>query len=202
MIVDRATNTPDEKALVARCIAGEEDACSELFHRYYKPLMTICLRYAKDTDAAKDILQDGFVRIFGGLGSYTGTGSFLGWMKRVMVHTAINQYKATHHDRSNVRIEEAGVEGSVLHDIANEDVFARMGLNELLGLVQDLSPTYRTVFNLRVMEGWTHEEIAKELGIGVGTSKSNLNRARASLMRTLMERDPSLFAQRTDHGDH
>jgi len=163
--------------------------------------MLICLRYAKDTEVAKDILQDGFVRIYGGLASYTGSGSLIGWMKRVMVHTAINHYKANHHARSNMRMDDVDPDGSRLPGIDHDEVFARMSMNELLHVVQGLPPAYRTVFNLRVMEGWSHEGIARELGISVGTSKSNLNRARVSLMRTLNERDPSLFTKRTDHGN-
>lgn len=158
------------------------------------------MRYAKNTESAQDILQDGYMRIFNGLASYTGSGSFTGWLKRVMVTTAINHYKADRHERAAMRLDDVDPDGSHLQGIDQDQVFSRLSMNELLRIVQDLPPAYRTVFNLRVMDGWTHAEIATELGITVGTSKSNVSRARAILINSLKALDPSLFAQRTDRG--
>lgn len=182
--------------LIERCLRGESIACSQLFKRYYGQLMPICLRYARNGDEAKDMMQDGFARIFTKLSTYSGKGHFIGWMKRVILNTAINQYRASVDERSNVRLDDITHGPALTAEGSGELVTSSLGVNELLGLVQQLPPAYRMVFNLRVIEGWSHEEIAKELGISVGTSKSNLARARAKLMEQVIERDPSRGAKR------
>lgn len=182
--------------LIKRCLRGESVACSELFKKYYGKLMPICMRYARSSDEAKDMMQDGFTRIFSKLSSYSGKGHFIGWMKRVMLNTAINHYRASVDERSHIRLDDIAY-GPALSDVeAGDLVTSSLGVNELLGLVQELPPAYRMVFNLRVVEGWSHEEIAKELGISVGTSKSNLARARMKLMQRIIEQDPSLASKR------
>ncbi|MBL7952370.1 MAG: RNA polymerase sigma factor [Flavobacteriales bacterium] len=185
-----------DAALIKRCLEGDSAACSQLFKRYYGQLMPICMRYARSNDEAKDMMQDGFARIFAKLGTYSGKGHFIGWMKRVILNTAINHYRAAAEDRLNVRLDDITHGPALEADGSGELVTSALGVNELLSLVQELPPAYRMVFNLRVMEGWTHEEIAAELGISVGTSKSNLARARAKLMEQVVERDPSLAAKR------
>jgi RNA polymerase sigma-70 factor (ECF subfamily) len=185
-----------DAALIEGCLRGEDLACSQLFKKYYGQLMPICMRYARNGDEAKDMMQDGFTRIFAKLSTYTGKGHFIGWMKRVILNTAINHYRAAAEERSNVRLDDISYGPALAAEGAGDLVTSSLGVNELLGLVQQLPPAYRMVFNLRVIEGWTHEEIAKELGISVGTSKSNLARARAKLMEQVIERDPSLASKR------
>lgn len=182
--------------LIDRCLRGESSACSQLFKRYYGQLMPICLRYARNSEEAKDMMQDGFTRIFSKLGTYTGKGHFIGWMKRVVLNSAINHYRAAAAERTNVRLDDITHGTALTAEGSGDLVVSSLGVNELLELVQQLPPAYRMVFNLRVIEGWTHEEIAKELGISVGTSKSNLARARAKLMEQVIERDPSLASKR------
>ncbi len=186
--------------LVKRCLDGEEAACAELFHRYYGQLMPICMRYASDEDDAKDILQEGFVRIFGRLRSFNGSGHFIGWLKRVMVNTAINHYRTTTKERLNARYDEKPDFYRVVAPEEVEDHLSEVSVHDILALVQRLTPAYRMVFNLFVMEGWGHEQIAKELGISVGTSKSNLNRARAQLKEWLSvwQKEPTY---RMQHGN-
>lgn len=191
-----AVNDPVDAGLIARAVRGDQAACSLLYRRHYAMLMPICMRYAKDGDEAKDILQEGFVRIFSNLVAFSGRGAFIGWLKRVMINTAINHYHAQLRDRSVLRIEHLDQEDGQFGSLAHEDVFSKFSVSELLELVQGLSPIYRMVFNLRVIEGWSHEEIAKEMGISVTTSKSNLHRARANLMNRLVKRDPSLLNKR------
>jgi RNA polymerase sigma-70 factor (ECF subfamily) len=185
---ENTANDPVDVGLIARAVRGDQAACSLLYRRHYAMLMPICMRYAKDGDEAKDILQEGFVRIFSNLAAFSGKGAFLGWLKRVMINTAIN--------RSVLRIEHLDQEDVQFGSLAHEDVFSKFSVNELLDLVRGLSPIYRMVFNLRVIEGWSHEEIAKEMGISVATSKSNLHRARANLMNRLVRHDPCLINQR------
>lgn len=182
--------------LIERCLRGEGMACSQLFKRYYSQLMPICMRYARGNDEAKDMMQEGFARIFAKLGSYSGKGHFIGWMKRVILNTAINHYRAAADERTHVRLDDLTHGPALAADGSGDLVTSSLGVNELLGLVQQLPPAYRMVFNLRVIEGWTHEEIARELKISVGTSKSNLARARAKLMEQVIERDPSMASKR------
>lgn len=189
-----STSTPEDAAhradlnLIARCLKGEAAACSELYHRYYRQVMPICLRYARGTEEAKDILQDSFSRAFSRLHSYSGTGAFIGWLKRVTLNTAINHYHANAEQRSTMRIEDLSPNAEATIDPAGDQSLARLGAEELLELVRALPPAYRMAFNLRVVEGWSHDEIARELGISVGASKSNLSRARAKLMEQISNR--------------
>lgn len=194
-----ATFSSADALLVKRCVDGEQAACKELFERYYGQLMPICMRYASDADDAKDILQEGFMRIFSRLGSFTGTGHFIGWLKRVMVNTAINHYHTTAKDRSNARYDEKPDYYGTVGEEEVEDRLGDISVDEILVLVQRLTPGYRVVFNLFIMEGWSHEQIANELRISVGSSKSNLNRARAQLKAWLLEwhKEPTY---RTGHG--
>jgi len=186
-------------ALIGRCLEGEEAACSELYHRYYRYVMPICMRYARRTEEAKDILQDSYTRAFSKLHSYTGKGPFIGWLKRVTLNTAINHYHANADERSNVRIDDLAPHSPEMTDQHGDQALARLGAEELLALVRGLPPAYRMVFNLRVVEGWSHEEIARELGISIGASKSNLSRARGKLMEQVMAREAPITATRMEH---
>lgn len=188
-----------DRALIARCLNGEAPACSELYHLYYRQVMPICMRYARRTEEAKDILQDSFTRAFTKLHSYTGKGPFIGWLKRVTLNTAINHYHATSDERTNVRIDDLAPHAAATADPHGEQALASLGAEELLALVRGLPPAYRMVFNLRVIEGWSHEEIARELGISIGASKSNLSRARAKLMEQVIGRETPLTAKRMEH---
>ena len=190
-----------DPALIARCLNGEAAACSELYHRYYRQVMPICLRYARGTEEAKDILQDSFTRAFSHLHSFTGKGSFIGWLKRVTLNTAINHYHATAAHRSTVRIEDLAPHSPVTVDPNGDQALAHLGAEELLELVRALPPAYRMVFNLRVVEGWSHDEIARELGISIGASKSNLSRARAKLMEQLTVPGATTAGKRAYHED-
>lgn len=194
-----AAFSSSDALLVKRCMDGEEAACNQLFERYYGQLMPICLRYASDADDAKDILQEGFMRIFARLGSFTGSGHFIGWLKRVMVNTAINHYHTRSKDRSNARYDQKPDYYSGLGEEAVDDHFGDIGVDDILALVQRLTPGYRMVFNLFIMEGWSHEQIGNELGISTGTSKSNLNRARAQLKQWIVDRQKET-THHTGHG--
>ena len=188
-----------DRALIARCLDGEAAACSELYPLYYRQVMPICMRYARRTEEAKDILQDSFTRAFTKLYSWTGKGPFIGWLKRVTLNTAINHYHATSDERSNVRIDDLAPHSAATADPSGEQALASLGAEELLALVRGLPPAYRMVFNLRVIEGWSHEEIARELGISIGASKSNLSRARAKLMEQVIGREAQHTAKRMEH---
>ena len=129
-------------------------------------------------DDAKDILQDGFVKVFKHIGTFQGKGSFEGWVRRIMVHTSIEHYRRNSR-YFMVDIEEAGdMEFAA-------DVLSVLSKNEILKLISELPAGYRTVFNLYVVEGYSHQEIADILGISEGTSKSQLSRAKKILQEKL-----------------
>jgi RNA polymerase sigma-70 factor (ECF subfamily) len=165
----------NEADLLEGCIKGERKMQQELFDRFAPKMYGVCLRYAGNTEEAEDILQEGFIKIFKKIGSYRGEGSFEGWIRRIFVNTAIEHFRRKTYLQPITEKEESTVEGTyltVLDNLAEKDI---------IGLVQQLSPGYRTVFNMYVVEGYTHKQIAEILGISEGTSKSQLSRAKLIL---------------------
>lgn len=157
----------------------------ELYDRFASKMYGVCLRYAGNVEEAEDILQDGFIKVFNKINSYRGEGSFEGWIRRIFVNTAIEHFRKKTYLQPITETEENTVEGkylSVLDSLAEKDI---------VQLIQQLSPGYRTVFNMYVVEGYTHKQIAEMLGISEGTSKSQLSRAKLILqdmVKTLIER--------------
>lgn len=151
-----------------------------LYRHFYNYALTICLRYAASRDEAREILNDAFVKIFSRIDRYTGQGAFKIWLGRVVVNTAIDRYRALCRERvAEPPDETAPVDcsPSVLDYLYHED---------LIQLVQQLPPSYRLAFNLHVVEGYTHDEIAEMLNIQVGTSKTNLMKAKEKLKRLIL----------------
>ncbi len=147
----------------------------ELYQRYAPKMFGVCLRYAGTTDEAEDVLQEGFIKIFKKISSFRGEGSFEGWIRRIFVNTAIEHFRRKTYLQPITEKEEVQVETqylSVLDNLAEKDI---------INLVQQLSPGYRTVFNMYVVEGYTHKQIGDILGISEGTSKSQLSRAKIIL---------------------
>ena len=164
-----------EDDLIAGCIQGDRKMQYELYHRFGPKMFGVCLRYAGNTDEAEDVLQEGFIKIFKKIGSFRSEGSFEGWIRRIFVNTAIEHFRRKTYLQPVSEKEEVTLEGhylSVLDDLAEKDI---------IRLVQQLSPGYRTVFNMYVVEGYTHKQIADILGISEGTSKSQLSRAKTIL---------------------
>jgi RNA polymerase sigma-70 factor (ECF subfamily) len=156
-------------------MAGDRRMQEELYRRFSPRMYGVCLRYASSAEEAEDILQEGFIKVFKKLESYRGDGSFEGWIRRIFVNTAIEHFRRKRYLQPVTEKEENTQEGnylSVLDDLAERDILA---------LVQQLSPGYRTVFNMYVVEGYTHKEIGDIMGISEGTSKSQLSRAKIIL---------------------
>ncbi|MEO5909230.1 MAG: sigma-70 family RNA polymerase sigma factor [Ginsengibacter sp.] len=168
--------------LIQSCINGDRYSQSQLYQRFAPKMFAVCLRYSKSREEAEDILQDGFVQVFKSLHSFKFAGSFEGWIKKIMVYSAIASYRAN----SKMQVVINNVEN--LPDIEmmnNENVINLLGKKELLQMVQTLPPMYRMVFNLYVFEGLKHREIAKHLGVSEGTSKSNLHDAKVILQKAV-----------------
>lgn len=172
---------PDtEQLLIKGCIAGERVSQAKLYNLYARKMMGVCMWYARNKEEAEEILQDGFIRVFTYLHTYTKAGSFEGWMRKIMVNAALLKYRNKSHLWPVVEFK------ATIHDNAESNsVLALMEAKELLNLVQTLSPVYRMIFNLHVLEGMKHREIALMLGISEGTSKSNLSDAKTILQKAL-----------------
>lgn len=159
----------------------QDSECQRLLYRhFYNYALTICLRYAASRDEAREILNDAFVKVFNRIDRYTGQGAFKTWLSRVLVNTAIDRYRALCRERVVESPESSATvdcSPSVLDYLYHED---------LILLVQQLPPSYRLAFNLHVVEGYTHEEIAEMLSIQVGTSKTNLMKAKEKLKRLIL----------------
>lgn len=174
-----------ELDLLKGCLNGDRRMQEELYRRYSPRMYAVCLRYAGKAEEAEDILQEGFIKVFKKMDSFRGDGSFEGWMRRIFVNTAIEHFRRKRYLMPVTEKEENTIEGkftSVLDDLGAKDIMA---------LVQELSPGYRTVFNMYVVEGYTHKEIADMLGISEGTSKSQLSRAKVILqdmVRTFIDK--------------
>lgn len=166
--------------LVQGCKRGERQAQEGLYRQLVPTMMGICLRYAKDRDDAEDILQTGFIRVFQKISDFRMEGSFEGWVKRIMVNTALEHY------RKNLRTLTAVSLDEVQEEVSFSDWNA-LEVEDLLNLIQSLPNGYRMVFNMYALEGYSHKEIAEELGITESGSKSQLSRARALLKEKIKQ---------------
>lgn len=165
----------DLNEMVRMCKKGKRDAQQRLYKQLSPKLFGVCLRYAKDRTEAEDILQEGFLKIFSKIDTYRFDGSFEGWARRIVVNSAIERYRKMNLMYTVSEIREYDTQFSA------SDVLSEISYNELLDMIQELTPQYRTVFNLYAIEGYSHQEISKMLDISEGTSKSNLSRARCIL---------------------
>lgn len=172
----------DEEQLVDGCLAGDRNCQRMLYERYYGSMMAVCMRYTSDREEARDVLHEGFIKIFRNLAVFQRGTNLGGWIRRVMVNTAIDFYRRSARAPQTVDINTAVGEYDHATDIVSE-----MSAQEILDLVQQLPPAYRTVFNLYVVEGYPHKEIGEMLGISEGTSKSNLAKARTKLQKMIIE---------------
>lgn len=161
--------------IIIGCQQNNARSQKDLFELLSSKMYGVCLRYAGNSEDANDILQDGFLKIFQKISQFKFEGSFEGWMRRVFVNTALERYRSQH---KIINIQDNWRE---LNDKGYEDIVSSLTTDELLLLVQELSPKYRAVFNLYAIEGYSHKEISEKLDISEGTSKSNLSRARIIL---------------------
>jgi RNA polymerase sigma-70 factor (ECF subfamily) len=178
--------------LVKGCIAGARKDQQQLFKCFFGKMMVVCMRYTKDRDTAQDILQDGFIKAFEKMPDFTFTGSFEGWLRRIMVNTAIDHFRKSKHivellDNKQYDSEDDDGDQSDFEDKdeSSDDNWGNLSPEKVLEAMQSLSPAYRTVFNLYVMENYSHKDIAELLNINIGTSKSNLAKARINLKKIL-----------------
>jgi RNA polymerase sigma factor (sigma-70 family) len=175
---------------IQSCIRNEREGQQALYKHFYGFAMGICLRYANDRLDAAGILNDGFYKVFKNIEKYESGKPFKAWFGRIMTNTAIDHY------RSNLKFADH-VDIADHDDIGQESsIYAKLAYNDLLALIQNLSPSYRTVFNLFAIDGYSHEEIGEMLKISVGTSKSNLFKARQKLQEMLKAPAASVYERK------
>lgn len=166
----------NEEKLIKRCLENDANAQAELYRCFAPKMFGICLRFTRNKMEAEDVLQDGFIKVFTYLKDFKNEGSLEGWIRRTMINTAINYYKKMLKKMNEMDIDQTDIPAA-----DEETAVDRMSNDELLKLVQELPDGYRMVFNLSVIEGYTHKEIADILNISENTSKSQLSRARSVL---------------------
>jgi RNA polymerase sigma factor (sigma-70 family) len=177
------------KELISGCVKNDRRSQEELFKLFYGKMLGVCMRYARDRDTAEEMLQEGFIKIFDKLEAFDYKGSFEGWIRRIVSNTAIDNIRKSKKNPLLTDNDEDFKLGGSDPIVENEEIqFLGRKAGIALEAVQNLSPAYRAVFNLHVMEEYTHKEIAEILGISEGTSKSNLSKAKMNLQRTLKEK--------------
>lgn len=165
--------------LIAGCAKGDRECQRKLYELFYSKMMGVCIRYASNHEDAKDLLHDGFLKVFSHIKKFSHAGSFEGWVRRIMINTVIDNFRKNR----NIFLKDANDLQNLQNEEPDLDVLGQLSTEDVLKAVQQLSPAYRAVFNLYVIEGFSHKEIAKELSISIGTSKSNLMKARNNLKK-------------------
>ena len=179
---------PELSEHIEGCVRNSRESQKIIYSSFYGYALSICERYAGNNDDVMEILNDGFLKIFKEIHRYQPSyvdkvASFKGWLRKIMVYTSIDHYR-----KNKKHLATGNTEPSTLQiAAANETALDKLSYDEILKAIQLLSPAYRTVFNLFVIDGMSHEEIAQKLGIAEGTSKSNLSKARMHLQRILSE---------------
>jgi RNA polymerase sigma-70 factor (ECF subfamily) len=170
----------DDNSLLEGCKRNEPSAYEALFRKYAGKMLAVARRYAKTSFEAEDIVQDSFIKIFQKIQTFDNKGSFEGWIKRIVVNTALNQYEKT---KKEITVDIA--ESYDISDTNLESIFEKLNNDELIRILNELPDGYKLVFNLNVIEGYTHKEIGEMLNISEGTSKSQLFKAKALLQKLL-----------------
>ena len=167
------------KNIINGCLKCSRRDQELLYRRYAARLYAVCLQYSGNDEEARDILQEGFIKIYENLVHYKYEGSFDGWVRRIMVNTALEKYRSRHN---LYRVDDIDQIPEQNAEPDNED-YAGLEARDLMEIIRELPPRYRIVFNLFAIEGYSHKEISDMMSISEGTSKSNLSRARVILQR-------------------
>ncbi len=191
------SSKPTLEHIIQGCVEANRNSQKQLYKLYYSFSMGICMRYSTSPIEAEEITNDGFLKIFKKINDFEPThqsyeASFVGWIKRIFINTAIDYYRKHHKSYTLPLLDNDSFE--ISETAAN--AIDNMCYKEIIELVQMLSPTYRTVFNLFVLDGYKHEEISKQLNISVGTSKSNLAKARLNIQKLLQQNNIQVYEER------
>lgn len=181
-----ANNLPNEnpEELLQKSVRGDRKSQEKLYRQFYGFAMSVCMRYTQSRDEALEIVNDGFLKIFSKGDQYDSKYPFKAWFRRIIVNTALDFYRSQQKHYFHENIEEA-------FEVFSNDSSPLSQLNheEIIMLIQRLPSGYKMVFNLFVIDGFSHEEISNQLGISIGTSKSNLSRAREALRKMILKEE-------------
>lgn len=166
----------DDTTLVKECVKGNAKAQRMLFDKFSRKMLGVCLRYAKNQEEAEDVLQEGFIKIFSKLSDFSYGGSLEGWIRRIMVNTALDSIRKNTKFLNDVPIDKIDYQMGI-----NDYIVENLNVEDLLRLIKSMPDGYRVVFNMFAIEGYSHREIATILGISENTSKSQFLRAKAYL---------------------
>ena len=172
----------DHQQIIKGCLKGKRDAQKQLYDLFAADMLGVCFRYTKNLDDAENILQDGFVKVFRSLKDFRNEGELGGWIRRIVVNTALTYLKSNSKYQHDLLFED-----TPLHRVSGYDPEVRLHAKELTQLIRQLPTGFQTIFNLHAVEGYTHVEIGTMLGISDGTSRSQYSRAR-TLLITWMEK--------------
>lgn len=179
---------PEMEELINGCKSGDRKSQQQVYKLFYGKMYGVCLRYTKNEDQAKDILQDGFIKVFNSIEKFNFQGSFEGWIRRIIVNTAIDFFRKSKTDFLLLSEDQAMEDFSeTVEDEEEEEGEYEFKASQVIEAMNQLSPAYRTIFNLYLFENLTHKEIAEKLDISVGTSKSNFAKAKKNLRKILIK---------------
>jgi RNA polymerase sigma-70 factor (ECF subfamily) len=176
---EESNHTLSESDLIQGCINGNRQMQEILYKKFSSKMYSVCLRYSGNIEDANDLLQEGFIKIFRNLEKFRGDGSFEGWIRRIFVNTSIEHFRKKVKLYNVTEVQENTIEDVELN------ILDSMAEKDIIFLVNELAPGYKAVFNMHVIEGYSHKEIADILGITEGTSKSQLARAKGVLKKSL-----------------
>lgn len=189
--------TPEELTYSLKgCEVNNRESQKIIYNSFYGYAMAICDRYTNKQEDAVEILNDGFLKVFKEIHKYKPAyadvvSSFKGWLRKIMVYTAIDHFRKNQKHQMVTQLDNAVHHIPALY----EDAIEKLSYEEIIRAVQELSPGYRTVFNLFIIDGLSHEEIATHLGVSIGTSKSNLSKARKQLQKILFKQNENLISK-------
>src|SRR5688500_7853021 len=176
----------DYHQLVKDCLKEKPSAQRALYDRFAGPMLGVCYRYTKSLSDAEDVLQEGFIKVFRNLHQYKSEGELGGWIRRIMVNTALNYLKQNSRYQGDLSFLD-----NTMHPVTNDNPEMRLNAKDLAEMIRQLPTGYQTIFNMHAVEGYTHVEIGKLLGINEGTSRSQYARARALLITWLSRHQSS-----------
>ncbi len=172
-----------DEAIIEGCKAGNRLMQKMLFQKYSSTMLGVCMRYSKDKQEAEDIMLEGFMHILDKISQFKKEGSFEGWMKRIMVNLAISNYRKNLKFYYTDNLTDFEFDSEIASPIDN------LSIKEILSSLEKLPEGYRIIFNLFIIEGYTHHQIANKLAISIGTSKSQLSKARKAMQMLLLKKE-------------
>ena len=184
-------NITDEQKLIAGCIEGKSWAQRAIYDRFAATMMSVCVRYVTDRDTAQDVLQDGFIKLFNKIDTYSGAGAFGGWARRIFVTTALEYLRRNDALKQSANIDD--IENFI--ENYDETAIQKMSADDIMDCIASLADGYRTIFNLYAIEGYNHAEIAEMLGITEATSRSQFMRARKILQQKILSLHGNEYAE-------